>query len=374
MYGYWRKNNKKGSSMIFLSIILAGLIGLTVLLAVNASEKASLSYRRTVTDIACRSVLSEYDLRLKNNYGIFAFRGGNKYIEDKLRYYFKYADENSNIMFSAMPQKISADTKSFEISDVDNFEKQIIEAAKYNVFNLELGLPEKIPKREYAELNSYAVIEGVPSAGFTEKALNLDFPDLTCDGLKDLIARTGNTFITNKYAFSVFNCKTKQIENRNSYFRFEIEYLICGRFADAGNLDKIVKYLVTLRTPVNIAKIYADPARSSAALAEAEAIAPGPGASAMQLVIITEWAVEDAKADAKNLINGEKADGLSYEDYLAIFLSLQDRETKLLRMMDLIQINMRKEYYNGFLLKEHFCGFYLETEFDRKELSYVHTY
>ena len=42
--------------------------------------------------------------------------------------------------------------------------------------------------------------------------------------------------------------------------------------------------------------------------------------------------------------------------------------------MDLIQINMRKDYYNGFLLSEHFCGFYLDTKAGGKELTYVHTY
>lgn len=373
MRRYGMENNKTGSSMIFLSMILAGLIGLAVLLAVNAGEKAELSYRRTVTDMACRSVLSEYDLKLKYDYGIFAFRGAEKYIEDRLSYYLGYAEDNSNIMFSALPETMSADVKGFEIIDTDNFEKQIIDAAKYGFFSPKPG-SEAVPGRERAQLDSAAVISGLPSAGFTGKALDLDFPDLTEDGLKGLISETGKTFMTNKYAFSVFNCKTKQLENRDSYFKYEIEYLICGYFADAGNLDKIKDYLVTLRTPVNIAKIYADPVRSSEALAEAEAIAPGPGAQAVQLLIITDWAIEDSKKDAEALFEGEKADGLAYEDYLALFLSLQDRETKLLRMMDLIQINMRKDYYNGFLLSEHFCGFYLDTKAGGKELTYVHTY
>ena len=104
---YFRKNNKKGSSMIFLSMILAGLIGLAVLLAVSAREKAGLSYRRTVTDIACRSVLSEYDFRLKDEYGIFAFRGGNKY-------YLEYADDKSDIMFSALQKSLNATSKDLK--------------------------------------------------------------------------------------------------------------------------------------------------------------------------------------------------------------------------------------------------------------------
>ncbi len=376
---YFRKNNKKGSSMIFLSMILAGLIGLAVLLAVSAREKAGLSYRRTVTDIACRSVLSEYDFRLKDEYGIFAFRGGNKYVEDKIAYYLEYADDKSDIMFSALPEKLECDVKGFEITDTDNFEKQIIAAAKHDALRLDkVGFNAEmiadIAKLEKAELDSAAVICGLPSYGFTGKALDLDFPDLTEDGLKGLIVQAGDTFMANKYAFSVFNCRTKHLENHYSYFNFEIEYLICGYFSDAENLDKIKDYLVILRTPINIAKIYADSERSALALAEAEAIAPGPGAIAMQLVIITEWAVEDSKKDANKLMNGEKVDGLAYEDYLAIFLSLQDRETKLLRMMDLVQINMRKNYYNGFLLSEHSCGFYLFTEHHGKELTYVHTY
>ena len=48
--------------------------------------------------------------------------------------------------------------------------------------------------------------------------------------------------------------------------------------------------------------------RSSEALAKAEAIAPGPGAQAVQLLIITDWAIEDSEKDAEALFEGEKAD------------------------------------------------------------------
>ncbi len=374
MRRHCRGNFKKGSTVVFLSLIIASVVGAAIVFVIHAKKTAEVSYQRILTELACRSVLSEYDVRLKQDYGIFAFRGDGRFVSDMVQYYLDYTGTKSQVMFSLSNMSVSSDIKGFEIVSLENFEKQIIDAAKHNFF-IRKGIDRVDSSLGHkAELKNEAVIENLPSFGFTKKNFEIDFSDLTATDLKGLIAGAGNTFFINSYIFSVFQCRTIQYEEKKSFFEYEIEYLLAGLFSDTGNLEKVRGYLVNLRTPVNIAKIYADPVRAQKALAEAELIAPGPGAPAAQLAIITKWAREDAGKEADELLNGGKVDGLSYKEYLMIFLSLQDRETKLLRIMDLIQINLRYSYYDHFLLQEHFCGFYLETELNGRRASYVHTY
>lgn len=389
MEGRSGRNRKSGSTIIFLSFILASMLGTAIVFVLHARTTAQTCYQRVVDELACRSVLAEYDIRLQRDFGIYAFRGSSSYVRDTISNYLMRSEEKSSTMFSLTGRKWSADVKGFEISDIDQFEAQITAAAKYQFLNLgknfagEKFLPadskgtlSENENRRYgrAELKNEAIISALPSYGFTTKTFDPEIPDLTADGLSGLIAKTGKTFLVNSYALSVFPCKNHPKSDRETYLDYEIEYLIAGLFSDAGNLDKIRDYLIRLRTPINIAKIYADPVQYQKALAEAELIAPGAGAAAAVLIIITKWAIEDSEKEAELLISGGEADGLKYRDYLLIFLSLQDRETKLLRMMDLIQMDLRDGYYTDFLLKEHFCGFSFTAEDQEKRMLYVHTY
>ena len=377
--------------MIFLSFILASMIGAAIVFVLHARATAQTCYQRVADELACRSVLAEYDIRLQQDFGIYAFRGSSGYVRDTISDYLERSEEKSSTMFSLTGRRWSADVKGFEISDTDQFEEQITAAAKYRFLTSggsfagetisadsarqgKAALSEGDRRKHGgAEVKNEAIISALPSYGFTTKNFNPEIPDLSADGLSGLIAKTGKTFLVNAYAISVFPCKNNPKDGRETYLDYEIEYLIAGLFSDAGNLDKIRDYLIRLRTPVNIGKICADPVRYQKALAEAELIAPGAGA-AVVMIIITKWAIEDSEKEADCLIGGGEVDGLKYRDYLLIFLSLQDRETKLLRMMDLIQMDLRYGYYTDFLLKEHFCGFTFTAEDREKRMLYVHTY
>ena len=368
--GNW--NNKRGSITILLSVILVSTVAMAVMFSSYAKQEAEESYHASVTDIACRSVLSEYDVRLKDDYGIFAFHANENYIGQKINYYISYMDKHSQNMFSLSNVEVEADIKEYGITDISNFEKEIITAAKYKFF-----VPRDsstLVTESGIELKNEAIMDSLPSNAFDAKSIDLNFSDLKAEGLKGLIAESGETFLVNSYILSVFNYKNAAAAGHESYFGYEVEYIIGGLFSDVGNLDKIRRHLVTIRTPVNIAKIYQDPERSALALAEAEALTPGPAAAATQLAIITAWAIVDAEMDAGTILDGEEVDGLSYKDYLAIMLTLQDSETKLVRMMDLMQLNLKGSYYQDFLLSEYLCGFKVDISIDGRKYHYVHTY
>ncbi len=49
-------------------------------------------------------------------------------------------------------------------------------------------------------------------------------------------------------------------------------------------------------------------------------------------------------------------EGMDYQDYLKMLICAVDERIRILRIMDLIQINMRYMYYGTFLLREYNGG------------------
>jgi hypothetical protein len=91
----------------------------------------------------------------------------------------------------------------------------------------------------------------------------------------------------------------------------------------------------------------------------------------------TAAGVEDqAGAMAKDLTVRRPADrsGLSYRDYLRLFLYFTSRETRLLRAMDIIQINMKAGYYYDFLIQEHYTGLRYSLKMNGDIYNYTQRY
>lgn len=66
--------------------------------------------------------------------------------------------------------------------------------------------------------------------------------------------------------------------------------------------------------------------------------------------------------------------GNNYVDYLRILLYLEDREKKLLRCMDLIQLNMKGCYNRSFDLKEYYGGFRFVAVANDRAYEYMEKY
>jgi len=124
----------------------------------------------------------------------------------------------------------------------------------------------------------------------------------------------------------------------------------------------------------------------SAALALAQMLTPGPSVVVTQQTLLAVWALAESindynllmegyhvpllKSDASwavdldSAINNEEEtciftgidEGESYEDYLYFFLSSMEKDVRTLRVMDLIQINMRWLYYDTFMLADYHGG------------------
>ncbi len=158
---------------------------------------------------------------------------------------------------------------------------------------------------------------------------------------------------------------------------YEIEYILAGSGSDYENLSQVVQRILLIREGVNLAYLLSDSEKMSI-LKELSMLLSAavfcPELEPVFLVLLTGlWAYAESVADTKALMAGEKvplfkskadwktdldsgfglqiteksrqskvADkGLSYKEYLEIFLFLSKEETITYRSMDLIEMHLQ---------------------------------
>lgn len=165
-------------------------------------------------------------------------------------------------------------------------------------------------------------------------------------------------------------------EMEKSLLKYQIEYIIFGQDSDLDNLEKAVKRLLLWREVANVIYIYTD----SGKCAEAELLASALTAvlfvpelaEPVKYSILFAWAYVESLWDVKCLLNGGRvpimktaadwktgiADvigfsgdipndtagghGLGYEDYLRIMLCLENDTKKNMRVMDIMEMDIRR--------------------------------
>ena len=192
--------------------------------------------------------------------------------------------------------------------------------------------------------------------------------------------------------YIIEQCSNYNRFREGSEMSYELEYIIEGEGSDAHNLESIASKLFMWRAASNAMYIFSDSAKK----AEAEAVATVLTAIIFQpelrdLVanaLLFAWAVVETVSDLKCLYNGGKVpllkdgstwrtdfsgifsrafgngedhgSGLSYVDYLRIMLMLQPLNTKTARLMDVIEMDIRKTPGNSTFMLDYcmdiFCA------------------
>lgn len=156
--------------------------------------------------------------------------------------------------------------------------------------------------------------------------------------------------------------------------KYQIEYILYGFNSDAGNLRRSAELLFALRSAANLASIYTDSAKQSQAEMAATVICAlllSPELiDVMTAVILGVWALMETVVDVRQLLeggrvvlikgnddwqtsiidlftgnmssSGSSTSGLSYEDYLRVFLGLMNRDTKAARSLDIVEMDIRQ--------------------------------
>lgn len=266
---------------------------------------------------------------------------------------------------------------------------------------------------EDLEISSQVVeLYGVPSLeNLKFKMMNYeidnDFDDMDIlredmgkyDSWKDSLLNGGAGIA---YAANVYNCATESVQE-DTVFNFELEYIICGKDSDKGNLKGVVSRILGIRFPVNYAYLVSDVAKMgeigklSLPLSMATLV-PEP---IIRYLIAGCWAYVESIFDVKCLLDGQKMDflksgytwktdlydlensvnvegqesdtGLSYKDYLLILLAM-DMNDSYYRMLDIIELNT-KQYYSDFDMNNAAVGLLVDAHisFMGKDYYYSQT-
>lgn len=411
--------NKKGSAAVFLILIFASILTVVGLFVHLSAKTARQNYLNSIFDLAGRSILSEFHIKLNKDYGIFAFHGIEEEIENKLFFYANSSFNKKRNGFTFPSKKnidslqiklhaMSLDLNDYNITNVDVFEEQILEYTKFCLAKNLLKKKEFIadnPDKDI-ELKNEQVIVRLPSYGYHSTVLDIDrILDLGIPSFHEMKESGTDGFFVNEYILEIFQNHQKISEERKTFFIHEVEYILSGKYNDKENYKKVRKDLLLLRTGLNLIHIYSDTAKREEIIALAAALTPGPGAAATQLAIAAAWAGAEAENDLRLLEQGKQValikgqsnwalgltgvmegdgptgaiepqnkNGLAYKDYLRILLYFEKRDIKLLRCMDLIQLNLMGSSNEDFMLKEYYGGLQIEAEIQDQTYKSVHQY
>jgi hypothetical protein len=196
--------------------------------------------------------------------------------------------------------------------------------------------------------------------------------------------------------FAKFSEKEEEIKGRKpSVLTYEREYLLYGNRSDKENLEAIIGRLILLRTLLNFTTILADKDIRGDARIIAGKLVGFLGLPILvtltQGILMILLAFASALVDTRALLIGKevailkkkvelefsdlllltrdninkkaeayKENGLSYNNYLSIFLCLTNQKKLTYRMMDLIQENIKIRYGTDFKLEN--CLFAYEAK------------
>lgn len=191
-------------------------------------------------------------------------------------------------------------------------------------------------------------------------------------------------------------------EYEEDALRYQIEYLIAGKESDVENLRSVANRLCVLREAANAMYLMSSDAKRAQIKVVATAVCAllflPELIPLLEGTILLAWAYAESVYDVKTLLAGgriplwkdddswhyglsaalrgslqdagEDGEGLSYADYLRIFMMLTDRDVITARAMDMVEADMRKTANNGAFRLD---GCY-ETIEARIQIGSVHGY
>lgn len=182
----------------------------------------------------------------------------------------------------------------------------------------------------------------------------------------DLVEK-GLLILYAKAHFKNFLSKTKE-DDKKEALRYGLEYLIAGKESDEANLSSVANRIFGLRTIV----WYGYFLTRKDKMAEAEAIAAAIASvlalpAAIEIIkygIVMGWSMDEARKEVKSLLKGEdipllpgKSEGvkLKYQSFLDSFLVIVSSKLPI-RMVKLIEQNIKLRYYQGFRADSMYAG------------------
>lgn len=193
---------------------------------------------------------------------------------------------------------------------------------------------------------------------------------------------TANRTLLSEYVLQHFG---NYINSKEGEIDYEAEYVIAGGDSDRENLKNVAERIVAIRSGFNFVSLLKDNEKRNEAYGAAVSIAGATGIPAIvrivQFGIMFAWSSGEAVVDTRNIMGGKKValiksknewnlslaslismkivdrdsddeNGIGYEDYLRTMLYGTNKVDVSYRIMDLIQLNVRKKYNSEFLINK----------------------
>ena len=378
--------NKRGMVSVFVMIFSVSIISLAMLFIGGTRAKAISSSVESLGHLWAKSILGEYTDKLYERYGIFAYKAKSPAeVDDKL-------NQLSEITFKGKRyidcEGCNSSLYRYSLAELDNFQKQVNKAAvadkqkKFKDIELDVYNPSD------RTISNDAILAGLPSKGRRSCFSLYNFINKIkeIDDIKDVLKGGKDELLQMKYMKNHFQSAVSQSEDDDSFFKYELEYILAGKASDEGNLKSTRNRIIAIREAMNIAYINQNPQMRDLALTIAELISSPAAAPATQQALIAAWAYAESVNDYRLLVHGKKVPlmkdddswavnlksiitnpnpeyidkdnekGNTYNEYLQAMIFLTNKDNRLLRMMDLIEINMKYCYYGNFSISSHYTG------------------
>lgn len=398
-------HEKKGAFTIFMTVIFSTIIlflGFIIKLSINVGISSSVD---TLGNLFLNNVLSEYDVELKNRYGIIAVNVNDATLDEKVEYYSSKAFTGKKYI---KYQGTKSDFSGYELIDGNVF---LNEVSKIMLSNRKPIIDNYFMDNNETESNHFVrakwIINSLPS--------KIDSKEIDRSILSEVSIY--------KYLFQYFKDYMNDRDLGRTFFDNEIEYVITGTLDDNKARKEVFNKLLFLRNADNYAYLLKCEEKRKMAEVFAVLIAPEmvPEATA---VILEAWALLESKNDIQLLYENEKVPlfkddeswaitfknaksfifknkkedmeslkdfdydedyesssihplvikGNDYDDYLKLLLAKVPYDKKVYRMMDLIQLNMKYSYSSTFLLTDYKVGMNCKMKVNNKMYSFVSSY
>ena len=390
---------KRGSSAVFLAVILASLMVITLTLVFAGRNMVRISIADGSLNLASTSLLSEYDYYVQRDYGLFLIQGTDVQLSRSLRDYTGFSAKATGGRFSTVNTEAVREQILDYMKSTGGAELLHDALGGDETGGSSAGADGGVPDRT---LRHGPTIISLPSRALPDTDLLTTAKSLG-ENLKkpDVFFKAGtNKFFMDEYILQKFN-RAGHAGAADHFFSSEVEYILCGKLSDEKNKRGTDLALEAVRTGLNLTHIYTDPEKVQALAAAAEALTPGPMGVLTQAALAAAWAAAESVNDVKLLHKGNRVPlvktsaswaidldailegysgedgcihpqvntGRTYDDYLRILLYVKDDTIKTARILDLIQINMRKNYDGSFLVQECATGVSIDADVCGKRLS-----
>lgn len=394
------KEDLKGEITVFLSLLLVVLLTFIGGMVQSASIHITKSMKRADTKLALESVFAEYEGKLLDEYDIFAKLDGDevkfsrrlwfygaKDMEHKIQKIQFLTDNKGQAFYEQAIRSMGGEVKKVaemtEISWEEEEQRVNLELDEL-LSETEVTLPKEENPLEWIKhlrqsslltlvlenpenlSNRYVKLEELPSHRNLAQGTG-GFGEVSKNGVTQKALFI--TYLTEHFPHYLKN------KEENSLF-YEAEYLLCGKESDQDNLEAVFRKILTIRTGVNYVYLLTDQTK----LAEAEGMAATLSAllmvpEATELVkqaLLFSWSYGESMLELRTLAEGKKIpviktaetwqldlgsllklgteeeisasvedeNGMSYEDFITMFLLAEDTDDLCMRALDLMELKL----------------------------------